>query len=156
MAKRSAGLLLFRDGTGGELEVLLVHPGGPFWAGKDERAWSIPKGEHDESEDPEDVARREFREELGVEPPPPPWLALGEIVQAGGKRVRAWAVVGDLDPRTVVSNTFDMEWPPRSGRRASFPEVDAAAWTSVPAARERLHAGQVALLDRLLEVLGRA
>jgi predicted NUDIX family NTP pyrophosphohydrolase len=152
--KRSAGLVLYRRSAGGELQVLLVHPGGPFWAGKDTGAWSIPKGEHDEGEDPEAAAGREFREELGVEPPPPPWLALGEVVQTGGKRVRAWAVEGDLETSSVVSNTFEMEWPPRSGRHASFPEVDEAAWATVPAARDKLHAGQVPLLDRLLDALG--
>jgi predicted NUDIX family NTP pyrophosphohydrolase len=153
MPRHSAGLLLFRR-RAGEVEVLPVHPGGRFWAGKEARAWSIPKGEYDEDEDAEAVAGREFVEELGTRPPPGPRLALGEVVQAGGKRVRAWAVEGDLDADAIVSNTFDMEWPPRSGRRARFPEVDRAAWTTLARARERLHAGQVALLDRLVEALG--
>jgi predicted NUDIX family NTP pyrophosphohydrolase len=155
MAKLSAGLLLYRIGGDG-LEVLLVHPGGPFWARKDKGAWSIPKGEHAPEEDPVAAAAREFREELGAEPPSFPWLELGDVVQAGGKRVRAWAAKGDLDASRVVSNTFEMEWPPRSGTWASFPEIDRAEWTPIAAARDKLIGGQVALLDRLLDALGGA
>ena len=154
MAKQSAGLLLYRFAAGGGLEVLLVHPGGPLWARKDAGVWSIPKGEYVTGEDPEAVAAREFGEELGAPAPGPPWVELGEVVQAGGKRVRAWAVEGDLDTSAVVSNTFDMEWPPHSGRQASFPEVDRAAWTAVDDARVKLVGGQVPLLERLLEALG--
>ena len=154
MPRTSAGLLLFRTSPARELEVLLVHPGGPLWATKDRAAWSIPKGEYLPGEDPAAVAEREFREELGVAAPSGPRLDLGEITQAGGKRVRAWAIEGEVDVTTITSNTFDMEWPPRSGRRARFPEVDRAAWTTVGEARDKLHSGQVELLDRLLEVLG--
>ena len=149
----SAGLLLHRGGPE-TLEVLLVHPGGPVWARRDAGAWSIPKGETDPGEDPLAAARREFAEELGSPPPEGEPLALGEVRQKSGKRVSAWAVAGDLDPETVVSNTFTMQWPPRSGREQEFPEVDRAAWFSVPAARERLIPAQVAFLDRLTAALG--
>ena len=147
MPRTSAGLLLhrYRDGV----EVLLVHPGGPFWARKDAGAWSIPKGEYEPGEDPESVARREFREELGADVPTGELMPLGEVRQAGGKRVVAWALRGDLDVSTIVSNTFEMEWPPKSGRMATFPEVDRAEWFSIEVARERILAGQVVLLDRL-------
>jgi predicted NUDIX family NTP pyrophosphohydrolase len=150
--RRSAGLLLYRR-VDGDLEVLLVHPGGPFWARKDEHAWSVPKGEYEDGQDPRRVAAREFAEELGHPAPDGPWLELGEVRQSGGKRVVAWAVEGDLDPDTVVSNTFELEWPPRSGRVRSFPEVDRATWVDLAAARTKLHAGQVPLLDRLLDAL---
>ncbi len=149
----SAGLLLHRSGPD-ELEVLLVHPGGPFWARRDAGAWSIPKGETDAGEDPLDAARREFAEELGSPPPDGEPLALGEVRQKSGKRVSAWALAGDLDPATLRSNTFTMQWPPRSGRRQEFPEVDRAQWFGVHAAREKLIAAQVAFLDRLLAALG--
>jgi len=154
VARHSAGLLLFRTTRTGELEVLLVHPGGPFWAGRDAGAWSIPKGEYLPGEDPAAVAEREFGEELGLAPPAGPRLDLGEITQAGGKRVRAWAVEGDLEATSFESNTTEVEWPPRSGRRLQVPEVDRAEWTSVGAARERLNRAQVQLLDRLLELVG--
>ena len=151
MPKPSAGLLLYRRG-GGRLEVLLVHPGGPFWAKKDEGAWSIPKGEiEDPSDDPLAVAVREFQEELGAERPDlSDALGLGELRQPSGKVVTAWAVEGDLDASNVVSNTFEMEWPPRSGRARSFPEVDRAGWFGIEEARRKLLKGQVAFLDRLL------
>jgi predicted NUDIX family NTP pyrophosphohydrolase len=152
MPKRSAGLLLYRRGPGG-VEVLLVHPGGPLWARRDDGAWSIPKGEHGPDEDPLAAARREFREELGVEPPPGEPVPLGGIRQPGGKVVSAWAVEGDLDVAGVRSETFEMEWPPRSGRVRRFPEVDRAAWFPLEEARRKLVPAQVGLLDRLEEAL---
>jgi predicted NUDIX family NTP pyrophosphohydrolase len=130
------------------LEVLLVHPGGPFWRSKDDGAWSIPKGEIDAGETPEDVARREFMEELGSAPIGP-FRPLGEIRQRGGKRVTAFAVKGDLDVSTVASNSFEMEWPPRSGRTQTFPEVDRAEWFTLSVARTKILEGQRPLLDRL-------
>jgi predicted NUDIX family NTP pyrophosphohydrolase len=147
VAATSAGILMYR-GTGSSLEVLLVHPGGPFWRNKDDGAWSIPKGEIAAGENPEDVARREFLEELGsalVGPLQP----LGEIRQRGGKRVHAFAIKGDLDIRTIKSNIFEMEWPPRSGRQQAFPEVDRADWFALREARVKILDGQRPLLDRL-------
>ena len=152
MAKLSAGLLLHR-GTGEALEVLLVHPGGPFWARKDEGAWSIPKGEYLAGEDPLEAARREFDEELGTSPPDGPLLDLGEVRQAGGKHVVAWALRGDLDVDEITSNTFEMVWPPRSGRLQSFPEIDRAGWFSVDDARVKLLSGQRPFLDRLVALV---
>lgn len=148
--------MLHRRGAGGEPEVLLVHPGGPFWAKKDAGAWSIPKGEHGEEEEPLTAARREFAEELGLPLPEGGGepLALGEVRQKGGKVVAAWAVAGDLDPDAISSNRFELEWPPRSGRRQSFPEVDRAGWFAPDAAREKLLAGQLPLLERLYALLG--
>ena len=154
MPKLSAGLLLYRRGPGG-VEVLLVHPGGPLWARRDDGAWSIPKGEHGPEEDPLAVARREFREELGQDPPAGRPVPLGEIRQPGGKLVAAWALEGDLDASEVRSDTFEMEWPPRSGRVRRFPEVDRAAWFGLEEARRKLSPGQVGFLDRLLDALGR-
>ena len=148
MPQRSAGLLLYRRAAG-SLEVLLVHPGGPFWKNKDEGAWSIPKGLYEPGERPLDAARREFREELGAEPPEGDSLELGEIRQGGGKLVVAWAIEGDLDVSQVESNTFEMEWPPRSGKVAAFPEIDRADWFGVQEARLKILKGQVPLLDRL-------
>src|SRR5262245_25480379 len=153
MAKRSAGLLMYR-GSGARLAVLLVHPGGPFWAGKDLGAWSVPKGEHAAGEDPLAVARREFAEETGASPRGA-CQPLGEVVQAGGKRVNAWAVEGDFDPATLVSNTFETEWPPRSGRRRSFPEVDRAAWFSLDEGRNKINADQRVFIDRLVDLVGK-
>jgi predicted NUDIX family NTP pyrophosphohydrolase len=153
MPKRSAGLLVYRR-VRGEPEVLLVHPGGPFWAKKDDGSWSLPKGEYEPDEDPLEVAFREFREELGIEPPEaqaPTFL--GEIRQPGGKLVMAWALPGDLDVGTVRSNTFTMEWPPRSGRIGEFPEVDRAGWFGLEEARRKLLPGQIRLLDRFSELL---
>jgi predicted NUDIX family NTP pyrophosphohydrolase len=142
--KRSAGVLLRRaDGR-----VLLVHPGGPFWARKDVGAWSIPKGEHDETEDPEVCARREFLEELGT-PAPDALTDLGTVRQKNRKEVRAFYGEGDVDADAIVSNTFEMEWPPRSGRTQSFPEIDRAEWFGIDEARERLNPAQVEFLDRL-------
>ena len=155
-ARRSAGILLHR-GRGDGLEVLLVHPGGPAWSKRDLGAWSIPKGEYAEDEDPLAAARREFEEELGTPPPAPPDAEaedLGEIRQRSGKHVHAWAIAGDLDAGKITSNTFPFEWPPRSGRMIEVPEVDRAEWFGLGAAREKINAGQVPLLDRLEELLG--
>jgi predicted NUDIX family NTP pyrophosphohydrolase len=128
--------------------VLLVHPGGPFWARKDAGAWSIPKGEYGEGEDPRVCARREFEEELGT-PAPTELVELGTITQRGGKRVTAWTASGDLDASQIRSNTFTMEWPPRSGRTQEFPEVDRAGWFGLDEAREKINPAQAELLDRL-------
>jgi predicted NUDIX family NTP pyrophosphohydrolase len=149
---RSAGLLLYR-GHGDGLEVLLVHPGGPLWASRDDGAWSIPKGEYPDGEDPLDAARREFEEELGSAPPAGEAADLGEIRQKSGKRVRGWALVGDLDATRITSNTFELEWPPRSGKRIEIPEVDRAEWFGVAVARKKINSGQVPLLDRLQQLL---
>jgi predicted NUDIX family NTP pyrophosphohydrolase len=152
MPKLSAGLLLYRRRSG-DLEVLLVHPGGPFWAKKDDGAWSIPKGEYDAGEDPLEVAIREFEEELGVAPPSvDAAVPLGELRQPSGKRVSAWAIEGDADVDDVSSNTFPMEWPPRSGRMQEFPEVDRAGWFDLDEARRKLLKGQIAFLDRLADL----
>lgn len=155
MSARSAGILLYRwrDGT---LEVLAVHPGGPFWARSDEGAWSIPKGELDDDRDELAAARREFAEELGNPPPDGEAIDLGEVRQRGGKVVRAFALEGDLDTSTVVSNTVEVEWPPRSGRRLTVPEIDRAEWFSVDEARRRLNPAQVAFVEVLVERLGSA
>jgi predicted NUDIX family NTP pyrophosphohydrolase len=153
--RRSAGVLLFRR-AGEDLEVLLVHPGGPFWAKRDLGAWSIPKGECEDGEDPLTTAWREFGEELGTHPPPAPQgelLELGEVRQKAGKTVLAWAIAGDVDPEQITSNTFTMEWPPRSGRSQEFPEVDRAGWFGLAEARERINPAQAVLLDRLSEAL---
>jgi predicted NUDIX family NTP pyrophosphohydrolase len=147
----SAGILAYRKGARG-LEVLLVHPGGPFWRKKDNGAWSIPKGEIDAAEDPEQVARREFAEELGPSASIGPLEPLGEVRQRGGKRVIAFAGESHFDPAALTSNTFDIEWPPRSGRRQSFPEVDRAEWFNIEFARTKMLSGQVELLDRLLAI----
>jgi predicted NUDIX family NTP pyrophosphohydrolase len=153
MARRSAGILLYRR-RGGAVEVLLVHPGGPFWANKDLGAWSIPKGEVEAGQDPLAVAVREFEEETGRRPPEAELVALGEVRQRGGKVVAAWAAEGDLDPAAVTSNTFAIEWPPRSGTRREFPEVDRAGWFDLDTAREKLVAAQAELVDRLGAVVG--
>jgi predicted NUDIX family NTP pyrophosphohydrolase len=150
-SRTSAGILLYRSTTGG-LEVLLVHPGGPLWARRDLGAWSIPKGEYGLDEAPLAAARREFAEELGVAAPQGPVEDLGEVRQKSGKRVRAWALAGDVDVSRVRSNTFTLEWPPRSGVTQEFPEVDRAQWFELAAARQKITAGQAALLDRLQEL----
>ena len=150
--KRSAGLLLYR-GTGAGVEVLLGHMGGPFWAKKDAAAWSLPKGELDGDESPEQAARREFEEELGLPAPDGEYVELGVVKQSGGKVVTAWAVAADLDPAAVVPGTFTMEWPPRSGRQQEFPEVDRVEWFGLAAAREKLVKGQRPFLDRLAELV---
>lgn len=146
MARLSAGILLYRHD--GELQVLLAHPGGPFWRGKDAGAWTIPKGEVQEGEEPLAAARREYAEETGHRPSGEA-LDLGEARQPGGKRVHTWAMRGDWDPNALVSSTFDMEWPPRSGKTQSFPEIDRAAWFNIEMAREKILPGQAAFLDRL-------
>ena len=149
MATRtSAGILLYRVTAGG-LETLLAHPGGPFFAKRDAGAWSIPKGEPDDGEALLDVAQREFAEETGHPVPAGAMIELGSIVQKGGKVVHAWAVKGDLDPAVARSNTFEMEWPPKSGRKAAFPEIDRVAWFDPAEARVRIKATQIPLLDRL-------
>lgn len=152
----SAGILLFR-GAGEEIEVLLAHPGGPYWRGKDEGAWSIPKGECEPGEAPRECALRELAEELGPAAPaldPGTLIALGSIRQRAGKLVHAWGAEGDFDPALLAGETFTMEWPPRSGKEREFPEVDRAEWMSPDAARARILAAQAELLDRLLERLG--
>jgi predicted NUDIX family NTP pyrophosphohydrolase len=154
VASRSAGIMLYRL-AGREPEVLLVHPGGPFWARKDAGVWSIPKGEYAEDEDPRAAAVREFEEELGSAPPADAaMLELGTITQRSGKVVTAFAVEGDLDPAAITSNTFATEWPPRSGQMQEFPEVDRAGWFAPAEAREKLVPAQAELVDRLLERLG--
>ena len=146
----SAGLLMFRrDGDG--LRVLLVHPGGPFFANKDAGVWTLPKGMPDDGEDLLDCAKREFREETGFEPGPGPFLPLGEVKQKGGKVVHAWAFEGDCDPASVKSNTFSCQWPPRSGKWQSYPEVDRAAFFTLDAAREKMNPAQGEFLDRLVD-----
>jgi predicted NUDIX family NTP pyrophosphohydrolase len=146
--RTSAGILLWRRREG-RLEVLLGHPGGPYFAGKDADHWTVLKGEVDPGEDLLEVARREFEEETGHEPPTGPATELGDIRQKSGKRVIAWAVEGDLDPETAASNTFDMEWPPRSGRIQEFPEIDRVAWFELAEARVKIKAAQAAFLERL-------
>jgi predicted NUDIX family NTP pyrophosphohydrolase len=152
MAKLSAGMLLFRQGSSG-LEVFLIHPGGPFWAKKDLGAWSLPKGEYDPSEDPLRAAVREFEEETGFRLEADHALPLGELKQPGGKVVTAWALEKDVEASQVRSNTFEMEWPPRSGRRQAFPEVDRAEWFPLALARDKLLKGQVDFLKRLISTL---
>ena len=148
----SAGIVLWRRGESG-IEVLLAHMGGPLWANKDHGHWTVPKGEIDPGEELEAVARREFQEETGHAVPAGPLVPLGEIRQKSGKVVHAWGVEGNLDPARAVSNTFQMEWPPNSGRLQSFPEIDRVAWFDLDQARTRLKAAQVPFLDRLVEAL---
>lgn len=145
-------MLLYRQ-RDGKLEVLLVHPGGPFWSKRDDGAWSIPKGELGPNETGIDVARREFREELGVPAPNGELTALGTVRQAGGKIVHVWAAPGDMDATRVASNTFELEWPPRSGKMQRFPEVDRAAWFDLDAARLKVLPAQRAFIDRLEELM---
>jgi predicted NUDIX family NTP pyrophosphohydrolase len=147
MAKRTAGILLFREAPGG-LEVLLVHPGGPFWTKKDEGAWTIPKGLVDDGEDPFDAAKREFREETGGSPDGDA-IALEPVRQPSGKVIHAWALRGEFDPATLTSNTFLMEWPPHSGQQREFPEVDRAGWFSMDEAGRKILKGQAPLLGDL-------
>jgi len=154
MATRSAGILLHRTGIDGT-EVLLVHPGGPFWARKDLGAWSIPKGEVDEGEDPRACALREFAEETGTRLPESALDDLGSVKLKSGKLVLAFAVAGDLDAATVRSNTFELEWPPRSGRRRQLPEIDRAEWFGLDDARAKLNPAQSELVDRLAALLER-
>jgi predicted NUDIX family NTP pyrophosphohydrolase len=148
MPANSAGLLLYRR-RDGALEVLIAHMGGPFWARREEGAWTIVKGEHDAEEDAIAAARREFAEETGAEAPAGPAIDLGEIRQSGGKRVRGWALEGDFDPASLRSNTFEIEWPPRSGRTAEFPEIDRVRWCDAATARRLLVKAQAAFVDEL-------
>lgn len=139
---------MYRLQGDGRLEVLLAHPGGPFWRNRDAGAWSLPKGEYEESEAPLDAARREFEEETGVTPSPP-FAPLGEVVQKSGKHIAAWAFAGDFDPAQLRCNTFEIEWPPRSGKRQSFPEIDRVEWLGLAEARRKIIPAQAVLLERL-------
>ncbi len=147
--KASAGILAYRSTPGG-LEVLIAHPGGPFWVNRDDGAWTIPKGEVEPGEDLLATARREFAEELGVAVPGGPFLELGSVTQKAGKTVTAWAAETAVDPTEVLSNTFTMEWPPRSGTLAEFPEIDRVAWVSVDEAMRKLNPAQADFVDRLV------
>lgn len=149
MPKQSAGILLWRRGSD-SLEVLLVHPGGPFFARKDAGVWSVPKGEYTERDEPFVTAKREFSEEVGCQAPEGAYLALTPVVQRGGKVVRAFAIEGTCAPTPGASNTFTMEWPPHSGRQQEFPEVNRAEWVPIAVAREKLNPAQVAILDELI------
>ncbi len=153
--KQSAGLLLYREAAGA-LEVLLVHPGGPLWAGRDAGAWSIPKGEFTAAEAPLQAALREFEEETGAAPPAGEPLPLEPVRQPSGKIVHAWALRGEFEVAALKSNLFSMEWPPKSGRRQAFPEVDRAAWLTLDIARRKIFAGQLPLLDQLEARLARS
>ncbi len=152
MVTTSAGLLLYRTGPAGP-ELLLGHMGGPFWARKDDGAWSIPKGEHGADEEPERAAVREFTEELGAAPPDGPLYPLGSVRQRGGKQVTVFALEADFDAEHISPGTFELEWPPRSGRTRSFPEIDRAAWFDPDTARRKLVAAQAGFVDRLLDRL---
>lgn len=151
MSKQSAGFLLFRK-VAAHIEVLLVHPGGPYWARKDKGAWSIPKGEFEEDEDPLEAARREFREETGFAPSGE-ILPLAPLRQSNGKVIHAWAINEDFDPAKLQSNTFFLEWPPKSGRQKQFPEIDRAAWFSMEAAAQKILKGQAPFLIQLQKML---
>ena len=153
MPQRSAGILLYRQ-KGREVEVLLVHPGGPFWAKKDDGAWTIPKGGYQPGEDALAAAKREFEEETGARPEGEA-VALGSFRQSAAKIVEVWAMEGAFDPQRLTSNTFSMEWPPRSGRHSEFPEVDRAAWFTPDVAQRKILKGQKAILTALLDQLGR-
>jgi predicted NUDIX family NTP pyrophosphohydrolase len=155
MHKQSAGILLYRR-RNGILEVFLVHPGGPYWKKKDVGAWSIPKGEYAAGDDPLSAARREFQEETGFEPTNGEFTSLSEIKLGSGKVVTAWALEGDCDASAIRSNLFSMEWPPKSGKMQEFPEVDRAAWFTLPEAQERIHLAQREFLDRLAKIVGTA
>jgi predicted NUDIX family NTP pyrophosphohydrolase len=151
MAKVSAGLLMYRKQKGG-LEVLLVHPGGPFWKNKDDGAWFVPKGEINPGEDTLEAAQREFQEETGLIPEGQ-FLSLGSVKHKGGKTVTAWAFAGDCDTASIKSNPFEMEWPPKSGKRAQFPEIDHAEFFTAEAAREKMHAAEFEFIGRLEKAL---
>jgi predicted NUDIX family NTP pyrophosphohydrolase len=152
MPKKSAGLLVYRVIEAGT-EVLLVHPGGPFWRNRDDGAWTIPKGEFSDEEEPLAAAKREFEEELGTGAPIGEYIQLKPIKQKNGKIVHAWAVTGDFDPATLNSNIFEMEWPPKSGRMQKFPEVDRAGWFAPEVAKKKMLFGQAALVDELLTLI---
>jgi predicted NUDIX family NTP pyrophosphohydrolase len=151
MKKLSAGILVYRHDSG-QVEVLLAHHGGPFWAKKDDGAWSIFKGEYEDNETPFDAAKREFREETSYDPPEGRYIDLGEI-ERRDKIIKAWAVEADFDAKTIISNNFEMEWPPKSGKKQEFPENDRAEWFSVQAAIPKMNTGQVIFLERLAEKL---
>jgi predicted NUDIX family NTP pyrophosphohydrolase len=151
MKKKSAGILLYRT-RDLKIEVFLVHPGGPFWAKKDEHAWSIPKGEYSDEEAPADAALREFAEETGIKLSGE-LIELTPVMQKGGKMIFCYALEGDLDPRKIISNTFEMEWPPRSGKRQSFPETDRGEWFGLPEAKMKINSAQAALVDELEKIL---
>jgi predicted NUDIX family NTP pyrophosphohydrolase len=151
---KSAGLLLYRRGEGGRLEVMLGHMGGPYWSRKDVAAWSIPKGQREEGEESLETARREFAEEIGRPAPDGKVVALGDVRQSGGRKiVEAWAIEGDMDVSAIESTPFEMEWPPKSGQLREFPEFDRAAWFAVEDARECIVKAQAAFLDRLVELV---
>lgn len=152
MAKQSAGLLVYRVREGIP-EVFLVHPGGPFWVKKDAAAWSIPKGEFEDGEDPLATARREFTEETGLRVPDGELTQLTPVTQPSRKKVHAWFLAGDVDASAVRSNTFELEWPPKSGKTKEFPEVDRACWCSLSEAKTKLHKGQVPLVEQLEDLL---
>ena len=154
--RHSAGLLVFRRAPDADIEVMIAHMGGPFWAKKDSGGWSIPKGEYEPGEEPLVAARREFLEELGREAPSAEFIDLGEVRQPSGKRIRAWAVEADLDVSHITSNTFEMEWPRGSGRTERFPEIDGAGWFDLDTARSKLVKGQVPFIDLLIDRLGRS
>ena len=151
MPRTSAGLLMYRI-RDGVLQVLLAHPGGPYFVNKDDGAWTIPKGEPDEEEDLLVTAQREFEEEMGLKPTGP-FISLKPIKQKGGKVVHAWAFEGDCDPAAIKSNTFTMEWPPKSGRQMEFPEIDRAEWFDLATATKKIKSGQVALIDELVAIV---
>ena len=153
MGKRSAGLLMYRRVREGALEVFLVHPGGPFWVKRDKGAWSIPKGEYSEVEDPLECARREFLEETGIDVASNAFIPLTPVKQSGGKSVCAWAFEGDCDASSIKSNLFSMEWPPGSGRQREFPEVDSASWFDVETAKLKILKGQVSFIEELEAIL---
>ena len=152
MPKLSAGILMYRFRES-KLEVFLVHPGGPFWAKKDKGAWSIPKGEFEQDEDPLVAAIREFQEETGILIDGS-FFELGELRQPSRKIVHAWAIQGDADPSQIISNTFELEWPPKSGKYKDFPEIDRASWFTISLAKDKLLKGQIEFIDRLIEKLG--
>jgi predicted NUDIX family NTP pyrophosphohydrolase len=152
MKKQSAGILLYRN-NGQEPEVLIAHPGGPFFAKKDLGVWTIPKGLYDEDEDPLAAAKREYREEIGSAAPDGKYLELGRVKRKDGKTITAWAVEGNIDTQKIKSNNFEMEWPPKSGKMQKFPEVDKAAWVDLPTAAKKLQRAQVAFLESLAKEL---
>jgi predicted NUDIX family NTP pyrophosphohydrolase len=151
MSKKSAGLLMYRRHNG-ELEVMLVHPGGPFWAKKDLSSWSVPKGEYTNDEEPFEVAKREFQEETGFKAEGK-FIALTPIKQPGGKLITVWAFEGNCDASKIKSNTFKMEWPPRSGKQQEFPEVDRAGWFKIAVAKKKILKGQTGFIDELYKTL---
>src|SRR6476660_8293536 len=153
MPKRSAGLLIYRYNTKNEIEVLLVHPGGPFFAKKDVGVWSIPKGEYEDGEDALEVSKRELEEETGNTINNGKFVQLKPVIIKSGKQITAWAVEGDFEKCFICSNNFEMEWPPKSGKRKSFPEIDKADWFSIKSAKEKINQGQMSLLDELVEML---